>query len=168
MQQTLELDGMTLDEVNEAYSSLIDLLRDLDPRVEFILANSIWYRNTMTFEEPFLDLNQQYFDAEVNALDFDSPSAAGTINDWVRQNTSGRIEEIVGDPISAETIMFLINAIYFKADWASQFDKSLTQNEQFSLTDGSQTTVQMMSHEEEIPIRYYQDWDNDIQIVDLP
>ena len=168
MQETLELQDMTIEEVNQAHQSLIELLRDLDPMVEFLLANSIWYRNTMTFEQPFLDVNRQYFDAEVRALDFNSASAANTINDWVRQSTSGRIEEIVDDPISAETIMFLINAIYFKADWASQFDKSLTQSAPFFLADGSQTTVQMMSHDDEVPIRYLHDWDNDIQVVDLP
>jgi len=54
MQEALELQGMTIEEVNEAYGSLIDLLRDLDPQVEFLLANSIWYRNTMTFEQEFL------------------------------------------------------------------------------------------------------------------
>ncbi len=168
MQEALELQGMTIEEVNEAYGSLIDLLRDLDPQVEFLLANSIWYRNTMTFEQEFLDLNVQYFDAEVSALDFNSPSAANTINDWVYQNTSGRIEEIVGNPIDPATIMFLINAIYFKADWASQFDKDLTQDAPFYLEDGSQTTVDMMRHEDEVSIRYYNDWDSHIQVVDLP
>ena len=168
MQEALELQDMTLEEVNQAYQSLIELLRNLDPRVEFLLANSIWYRNTMTFEQAFIDLNAQFFDAEVAALDFNSPSAANTINDWVRQSTSGRIEEIVDSPINAETIMFLINAIYFKADWASQFDKNRTQSEPFFLSDGSQTTVQMMSHEDEIPIHYLHDRDSDIQVVDLP
>ena len=168
MQEALELQDMTLEEVNQAYQSLIQLLKDLDPRVEFLLANSIWYRNTMTFEQAFIDLNAQFFDAEVAALDFNSPSAANTINDWVRQSTSGRIEEIVDSPINAETIMFLINAIYFKADWASQFDKNRTQSEPFFLSDGSQTTVQMMSHEDEIPIHYLHDRDSDIQVVDLP
>ncbi len=168
MRETLELQDMTIEEVNQAYHSLIELLKDLDPRVEFLLANSIWYRNTMSFEQAFLDLNTQFFDAEVSALDFNSPSAASTINDWVRQSTSGRIEEIIDSPISAETIMFLINAIYFKADWASQFDKSRTRSEPFFLADGSQTTAQMMSHEDEIPIHYMHDWDNDIQVVDLP
>lgn len=168
MQETLELQDMTIDEVNQSYQSLIELLRDLNPRVEFLLANSIWYRNTMTFEPTFIDLNRQFFDAEVTALDFNSPSAANTINDWVHQSTSGRIEEIVDSPISAETIMFLINAIYFKADWASRFDRGRTRNAPFFLADGSQTTVQMMSPEDEIPISYRHDRDNDFQIIDLP
>ena len=166
MQQVLELQNMNLQEVNESYRSLIDLLRDLDPRVEFLIANSIWYRNTMTFDQAFLDLNRQYFDAEVSALDFNDPGSVNVINDWVRQNTRDKIEKIVDPPIDPQTIMFLINAIYFKGDWTHQFDKELTRDAPFKLKDGSETTVDMMSHDDEVPIRYA--LDGDLQIVDLP
>ena len=111
MARTLELEGMTIQEVNEAYRDLISLLLDLDPRVEFALANSIWYRNTMTFEQAFLDINRDYFNAEVTGLDFADPAAAGTINNWVNENTNGKIPEIVDDPIKDDLVMFLINAI---------------------------------------------------------
>ncbi|UCG85011.1 MAG: serpin family protein, partial [Gemmatimonadota bacterium] len=91
MQQVLELQDMSLQEVNESYRSLIDLLRNLDPRVEFLLGNSIWYQHTMTFEQDFLDLNRDYFDAEVTPLDFSNPAASQTINGWVNDKTNGRI-----------------------------------------------------------------------------
>jgi serpin B len=55
MQEVLELQDMNLQEVNESYRGLIDLLRNLDPRVEFLLANSIWHRHAMTFEPEFLE-----------------------------------------------------------------------------------------------------------------
>jgi len=165
MQEALELQGMDLQEVNESYRSLIDLLRDLDPRVEFLIANSIWYRDMMPIEQDFLDLNRRYFDAAVTALDFSSPNAVDIINAWVSQNTHGKIEEIVDNPIDPLTIMFLINAIYFKGDWTYKFDKSLTQQHPFDLIDGSETTVDMMSYEAETPLRYASD--GDVQIVDL-
>jgi serine protease inhibitor len=166
MQQTLQLQGLDLDEVNESYRSLIDLLRDLDPRVEFLLANSIWYRNTMAFEPQFIDLNREFFDAEVSALDFADPSASRTINQWVSEKTNGKILEIVPTPIPADMIMYLINAIYFKGDWRYQFDESLTRRAPFELLDGSQTTVDMMSYGEESPLLLYAD--ADVQVVDLP
>ena len=167
MEEVLELQDLTIDEVNQSYHSLIDLLRGLDPQVEFLLANSIWYRNSLAFEQTFLDINRQYFDAEVTGLDFSSPSAAGTINSWVDENTSGRIEEIVDDPIDPAVVMYLINAIYFKADWTYQFDRDLTQDDTFFLADGSEKTVGMMSHEDEIPVFIYYDWDSDLVVVDL-
>jgi len=165
MQQTLELDGMTLEEVNESYQSLIALLRDLDPRVEFVLANSIWYRDGIAIVPEFIDLNQRYFDAEVTALDFADPAAADVINGWVDTQTRGKIPDIVTPPIDAQTIMFLINAIYFKGDWTYQFDKDRTRSATFELPDGSQTSVPMMSHEVEIPVRVY--WDDTYTVADL-
>ena len=166
MQQTLELQGLTLDEVNEAYKSLIELLSDLDPRVEFLLANSIWYRHTMTFEQAFLDLTQEFFDAEVSALDFSDPAASQTINDWVSQKTRGKIQEIVPEEIPWNIIMYLINAIYFKGDWTYQFDKSRTGPARFTLVDGSETTVEMMSHESEVDIRLA--WADGVKVAELP
>jgi len=104
MQEALQLQGMTLEEVNQSYRSLIDLLRDLDPKVEFLLANSIWYRNTFNFEQEFIDLNREFFDAQVTPLDFGSPSAAQTINAWVNDQTRGKITEIDGGSFKAEVI----------------------------------------------------------------
>ncbi len=152
MRQTLELEGLSLQEVNESYRSLIDLLRNLDPRVEFTLANSIWYRNTMSFEQEFLDVTRQFFDAEVTPLDFSDPAASQTINGWVKDETRGKIDKIVPDRIPWNIVMYLINAIYFKGDWTYQFDKNRTQDAPFTLADGSQTTVDMMSHEAEVEI----------------
>jgi len=156
MQQTLELDGMTIEEVNEAYQSLIELLRNLDPRVEFLLANSIWYRAGVPVLPEFIELNQRYFDAEVIELDFSDPTAVDVINGWVSAQTKGKIDEIVDPPIHPLTFMFLINAIYFKGDWTYQFEPSRTKNEAFALPSGSQVSVPMMSRGEAIPVRVYQ------------
>jgi serine protease inhibitor len=166
MQQVLELQGMSLEEVNQSYRDLIDLLRNLDPRVEFVLANSIWYRNTLTFEPAFIDLNRQYFDAEVSALDFSDPAASQTINAWVQDKTQGKIDKIVPDQIPWDVIMYLINAIYFKGDWTYQFDKSRTAPAPFTLADGAHTTVEMMSHGTEVPVSMASG--DGFQVLDLP
>jgi serpin B len=165
MRATLELGDMTLQEINEAYRSFIALLRNLDPRVDFTLANSIWYRQGVPVLPDFLDRNEQYFDAEVNPLDFSDGGAADVINAWVYEQTNGKIEEIVDPPIHPLTFMFLINAVYFNADWTYQFDKDLTRDASFTLSDGSQTTVPMMALAEEIPVRVYRG--DEQTVVDL-
>ncbi|MDH3368264.1 MAG: serpin family protein [Gemmatimonadota bacterium] len=166
MQETLELQGLTLQEVNESYQSLIQLLIDLDPRVEMLIANSIWYRQGIQVVPAFIDLNRQYFDAEVTALNFDSPTAANAINDWVHAKTRGRIDRIIEPPIPSQMIMYLINAIYFKGDWTSKFDKDRTRNAPFTLTDGSQTSVPTMSSGAKIPVRAF--GDSEVLVADLP
>lgn len=166
MQQTLELQGLTLQEVNESYQSLIRLLVDLDPRVDMLIANSIWYRQGIQVVPAFIDLNRQYFDAEVTALDFNDPAAANVINQWVDTKTRGRIDRIIDPPIPVEMIMYLINAIYFKGDWTSKFDKDLTRNAPFTLATGSQTSVPTMASGAKIPIRTF--GDGDVLVADLP
>jgi serine protease inhibitor len=166
MQETLELQGLSLDDVNQSYRSLIDLLAGLDPTVEWLLGNSIWYREGFAVEPEFLEVNQHYFDAEVAALDFASPDAAPTINNWVSEKTNGRIEEIVEDPISRDIVMFLINAIYFKADWTVQFDPDLTVDRPFTLADGSQKQVPMMTYPDVVEVGYFSD--QEVEALDLP
>ncbi len=166
MQQALELEGMSIQQINEAYRDLIDLLFELDPLVQFDLANSIWYRHDITFEQAFFDINRAYFDATVEALDFGLPSAANTINAWVRENTGDKIEEIVASPIPSHVVMYLINAIYFKGTWTYQFDKDLTQDAPFTLLTGNERTVEMMSHAEEADLAYVTT--DSFDAIDLP
>jgi len=153
MRSTLELDSMTVDEVNAANQSLITLLRGLDPHVKFQIANSIWYRLGFRVEQPFLDANRTYFDARVDSLDFNDPGAAQTINNWVNTQTNGLIHEIVPSPLPSDALMYLIDAMYFKGDWTQQFDKALTAPRAFHLTDGSTVQVPTMTFGQEAAIR---------------
>src|SRR5438874_11514727 len=97
MQQVLQLDGMTLDDVDHSYRSLIGLLRGLDPQVAFTLANSVWYDRGYAPTPEFLDATRTYFDARVEGLDFGSPTAAPTINAWASDQTHGQIPTSVPD-----------------------------------------------------------------------
>jgi len=163
MQGTLELGGLTNQEVNESYKSLMELLIGLDSKVKFQIANSIWYRQEWTFEEVFLNLCKTYFNAEVNGLDFNDPSAPNIINGWVNENTNGKIEKIL-DSIDPLAVMFLINALYFKGTWTYEFDVSKTKDDLFTLPDGSKKSCKMM-----IQSNDFQYFENaDFQAIDLP
>jgi serine protease inhibitor len=164
MRNVLELAGLTEQEINESYRGLINLLTQLDPKVIFEIANSIWYRKGLPVKQEFINLNQTYFDAEIAALDFDKPDASKTINDWVDEKTHGKITEIIEPPISPEMVMFLINAIYFKGTWTCEFDEEATQEDWFTLPDNSQVQCQMMRQEKEFSY-----FENDLfQAIDLP
>lgn len=153
MQSTLGLESMSLQEINRSYRGVIDLLRGLDPRVDFTLANSIWYRQDFTFNQSFFDTTRVYFDAAVRGLDFASPTAGPTINAWVNDQTRGKIPSIVPDEIPSDIVMYLINAVYFKGDWVVQFDRSRTAPAPFTLADQSTATVQMMRFKAPAPVR---------------
>ncbi|MEA2030723.1 MAG: serpin family protein [candidate division Zixibacteria bacterium] len=164
IQTTLALDGLTHQEVNEAFKGLIDLLVGLDDKVDMSIANSVWLREGFTAKRPFINDNKQYLNAEVKSLDFSEPASVGTMNKWVSDNTNGLIEEIVEPPINPLTMLFLINALYFNGDWANQFDSENTTEQPFTLPDNSTTPCQMMRITEKLP--YYS---NELfQAVDLP
>jgi serpin B len=164
MVQTLEFSGMSQTEINASYKSLIDLLTHLDPKVKFQIANSIWHRPELNVEQAFKDVNRQSFNAEVNSINFNDAGAARTINDWVDKNTNGKIKAIVPDPIPAEMVMYLINAIYFKGTWTYKFDPNLTHDDLFTLVNGSTTSCKMMS--QKITANYFAE--TGMQAVELP
>lgn len=166
MRETLELGELTLAELNAGYRRLFDRLMGLDPAVEFLPANSIWYEQGFDVRQDFLAVNREYFDAQVAPLDFASPTAAPTINDWVDEVTRGRIEEIVDDPIDHEVLMYLINAVYFNGDWAIRFDSGLTVDRPFHLADGSVKQVPMMTYPGPVEVRHFSD--GDVEVIDLP
>jgi len=146
MRTTLGFATMERTEMIESYRTLILLLRNLDPKVDCRIANSIWYRDTFgsSITPAFLAEAKHYFDAGGAALDFTSPTAVTTINTWVKERTNGKIEKMV-DNISAEIVMILINAVYFKGDWRDAFDIKLTKNGLFTALDGAKLSVPMMS-----------------------
>jgi serpin B len=151
-------------EINASYRSLIDLLRGLDPTVDFRIANSIWHRAGFPFEQTFLDESRQYFDAKVSGLDFAAPSAVPSINDWVNQSTNGKIDKIVDGPIADDVVMYLINAIYFNGSWTTRFDKSLTRADQFTTAGGTTAPIAMMHRTDTVRVAETAD----AQVVDLP
>ncbi|UCC72892.1 MAG: serpin family protein [Gemmatimonadota bacterium] len=166
IRETLELGDLTSREVNEAYRELARRLVGLDPAVEFLPANSIWYLEGFEVKPEFLYVNGEYYGAEVAALDFASPSAAPTINDWVNDNTNGRIADIVDDPIERDVLMYLINAVYFNGDWTIQFDAERTADRPFHLADGSVTQVPMMTYPGPLAVHHFSD--ADAEAIDLP
>ena len=144
MQTALGFQGLTREEINASYGGLLDLLLNLDPAVELGIANSAWSREEFPFKSGFFDAITSSFQAVVQELDFDDPGAKDIINQWVQEQTNGRIEEIV-EEIGPLDILFLINAVYFNGDWTTQFKKGDTHQASFHLEDGSTVSVPMMS-----------------------
>jgi serine protease inhibitor len=146
MRTTLGFGTLPEAEVNEAYRGLIAQLLARDPKVTFNLANSIWHERAFSVKQPFIDAAKTFFDAEVSALDFADPNAPKTISAWADKETGGRIKELV-KVIDQDEIMFLVNAVYFKAPWTQQFDPKATRSRPFTRKDGSTVSTPMMNHD---------------------
>lgn len=143
MERALETEGMNHAELNRAYAALRQALENPDPKVQLNIANSLWARQGVTFNPDFIQRNKQFYGAEVSTLNFGDPSAPATINSWVADKTKGKISKIV-DSIDPHSILFLINAIYFKGKWTAEFDKAKTKEEPFTTGAGQQLRHPMM------------------------
>ncbi|MEQ9359251.1 serpin family protein [Coleofasciculus chthonoplastes] len=163
MANALELQGMSLSEVNQANEALKTTLENADSDIQLSIANSLWAKQDISFKPDFLRRNQEFYDTQVTNLDFANPEAKRVINNWVKENTNGKIPQIISE-IQPNDILFLINAIYFKGNWMEQFDKDKTVERPFYLVDGTQKKHPMMSQLGEY--QYYED--DSVQAISLP
>lgn len=136
--------SFSLDDLNNYNQKLTTALLDLDNTTQLGIANSIWVKQGFKVYDSFVNVNKQMYDAQVQELDFTSPTAKDVINNWCAGQTNGCIKKVIKD-IPADVCMYLINALYFKGIWTSRFEKSATRQESFTNSDGTQPKVSMMN-----------------------
>jgi serpin B len=163
MRSALAFEGLTQQQINQGYSDLIDLLVELDPSVTIDLGNSVWAQMEFPVAADFIDRVRSSFGAEVANVSFGDPATLPRINKWASDATNGRIESIF-DQLPPNTVMVLLNAIYFKANWTQQFDKSRTERASFTRADGSRVTADLMYLEHTLPMRRGEG----VTLVELP
>ena len=111
------------------------------------IVNAIWGQKDYKFISAFLDLLAENYGAGLRVLDFikDPNASRETINNWVSEQTEGRIKDLIPEgAITPLTRLVLTNAVYFNAAWREKFEESATQNGQFHLVNGTEVTVPMM------------------------
>lgn len=136
--------GMSQADLNQAARALLAALQSRDPAVSLSIANSLWYRQGIAVSPTFAATLKSAYGANATALDFASPGAPVTINAWVNRTTHGLIPSIVHS-IAPSDVLFLINALYFKAKWATQFSPSNTAPGPFTLASGQKKTLPLMN-----------------------
>ncbi len=149
MEKTLKLFGLTPEEINASYKQLIEALQSVDEKVVFELANAIFYKNGFAVKPDFLNINGNNYDAEVSSLDFNSPSAVETINNWVATKTHDKILSII-DQLNPDDRMVLLNAVYFNGIWTTEFEKEGTKLHNFTKNNGESIEVPMMNKEDKL------------------
>ena len=162
MAEVMQLEGLSLEEINGQLHEMMTSLEAGDTEVTVEIANSLWSHTELDFYEDFVERCEQSYDAEVRSLDFKDPSSVDIINQWVEEKTHGKIDKIIE---SFEGELFaLINALYFKGLWSKQFGEGATIEEDFHLLNGETMKVPMMRQKGVFP--YYEN--QDFQAVSLP
>ena len=136
-----------LDELNAYLYEYVNTLPSSD-KYKVELANSIWFREQSGFEvyESFLQTNADYYKSQAYAAPFDDTTVE-QINKWVDVHTDGMIKEVV-DEIDPLTMMYLINALVFDAEWAVPYDEYSVHDGTFTALGGKACDVEYMSAEE--------------------
>ena len=143
LEQTLGFHEGGIQAVNDYCKNLIDNLPKVDEKVTLDIANALFVnKNKATLKTQFQQDMLTYYDAKAEALDFKSPATLDHINNWCKEKTNGMIPSIL-DEVKPDVVTYLLNAIYFKADWASKFDTKNTKTESFTTNKGK-TQLPMM------------------------
>ncbi len=131
------------------------------------IANSIWFyddEDRLQVKPEFLQKNLNYYSASAYKAPFDSRTVKD-INSWVNDKTDGMIDKIV-DNINPNSVMYLINALSFDAEWDDRYMNYNVHDGVFTNINGAKKTVSMMGSTEELYlddgratgfVKYYED-----------
>lgn len=150
MKDVLGFEEFTYEQMNGFFKKMSAELKKADQLTELGIANSVWILEGFPVYEKFKDIVRTWYLAQIEELDFFSPTAIQTINDWCAAKTNGKIDEII-DEIPPSMVMYLINALYFKGTWTYSFDKAASYSDRFYGDDGSSPLTEFMIQTETFP-----------------
>lgn len=143
MAQMETLFGMPISELNEYLYVYTQALPE-GKTYQLNLANSLWIRDDgrIQVEEDFLLTNAAWYDAGVYQAPFDN-STVKDINAWVSENTDGMIDHVL-DRVPEETVLYLINALCFEAQWKNIYYEHQVRDGVFTTEEGDARDVELM------------------------
>jgi serpin B len=138
MAKTMHLTGVSMSDLNSRNAALQASLHNPDPKVELNIANSLWMRKEV--KPGFVQVNENYYGSEVG----DMSGIPDSANKWVSEKTKGKITQILPKMDYSQIVAVIVNAVYFKGEWAQKFDATKTTDAQLTRADGSKVACKMM------------------------
>ncbi|EDW89104.1 serine protease inhibitor 42Dd [Drosophila yakuba] len=170
LQSALRLPSLDKQATAAKYGALLNDL-DLQEQKEgpiLKLANRIYVNNQYSLNPNYNLAVREPFKSEAELISLaNGPLAAQRINQWVLDQTSGKIKDMI-DPgsMTSDVKAVLVNAIYFKGQWASKFNPARTRASTFQVTANKSVPVQMMTQMGTFRANYFRDLD--AQVIELP
>ncbi len=151
------------------FKKLLDVINKSERKrgYEIYAANAMWGQKDYGFLKNFLRTVMGNYGTGLQEVNFilNPKGARKKINDWVEKETRGKITNLIPQGvINPWTRLVLTNAIYFKGDWASKFDRTATADAPFFLDDKRSIEVPMMMQQQ---IFNYMETET-LQILELP
>ncbi|XP_032081595.1 neuroserpin [Thamnophis elegans] len=174
IQHSMGYEGLKNGEEFAFLKDLSDMAVTEDSHYVMKLANSLYVQNGYHISDKFLQLLKKYFKAEVEVVDFSQNIAvASYINKWVENRTNNMIKDFVSArDFSTLTQLAIVNAIYFKGNWKSQFRPENTRTFSFTKDDESEVQIPMMYQQGEFYYGEFSDGSNEAggiyQVLEIP
>jgi serpin B len=141
MSQALQLEGLTVADVNSDNAALQAALVNPDPEIALTVANSLWMHLSSNSVLPsFTQVNETYYGAELGDL----AGAPANVNTWISNETDGLITTILPAGSYSSDVAVVVNALYFKGAWTQPFDPNQTSTAPFIQLDGTSVSCPMM------------------------
>ena len=128
--RAMGLDGYPQDEVNAYFQKLIQGMNGVNPYISVQTSNSVWVNQRVTLNEAFWQTSEEKYKSLVALLDFEDPSSVNLVNAWCNETTHGKIPKVL-DGLFPSIYVYLLNSVYFKARWDTEFSKSQTRQDDF-------------------------------------
>lgn len=124
-------------------SALMKLLSK-DKKNTIKIANSAWVRPDVKLQKSYRRALKRTLSAKAYSSALSEESGMRAMNDWVKKNTGGMIDRLLSKPLSKDTVLALINTVYFKGQWSEPFRADLTQRGEFTRDDGEKVKTDFM------------------------
>ena len=135
---------------------------------EVNLANGLWFNKK--FEQLQLTYKlelKEYYDTLIRAVDFSKQESITGINNWVNLKTGGKIQSIIEeDAVNENTVLILVNVLFFKSLWKEMFSKEDTYDSEFFINATNAVNVEMMRKKSFY--EFFYDRILGVQVVKLP
>lgn len=129
------------------FKKLIDITNGKTSAYQLNVANALWGQKGYSFLSSFIELTKENYGAGLNEVDFKraTETARRTINAWVEKETQNKIKDLIQPGVlDVLTRLVLTNAIYFKGNWANEFEKKLTKDLPFYVAPEKEIQTPMM------------------------
>ncbi|CAO1344240.1 unnamed protein product [Diamesa hyperborea] len=118
-----------LTEAREYYGNICKSLKVENKAYKVNMGTSVFLDNFIAVNQKFESIATYNYDAMVKGLNFSaSRDAADEINAWVSKVTEGRISELVTEDGVAQSVILMLNAIYFEGTWRYGFNDTSTRD----------------------------------------
>lgn len=154
----LGFEANEMNELNRFYKILLEQLPAVDLDITLKAVDALLVNDKFPLLPSYKNLVEENYYAAVENMDFSNPSDVVTrLNEWAGLNTNGVINNIINpEELSDYAAAYILNALYFKAEWEGSVDnpmfiESNTESADFQLSNGTAISAEMMKS-----VRYYQ------------